>query len=150
MADHSSNLVSFNSILWADAELIGFMANYDVAVVTIKESTGLFRDVICRGYIGYELPGFWDEIVIDRGELLDRDTFLNTCRQRISDCFGGNPLNSGCDERNGRVFSQLKIHLSDGCALNIAFGKLEVSTSRDVREAPSCNAADHSREAAGD
>jgi hypothetical protein len=127
MIGHSNSLASFNAILWADAELLGFAANYDAVVVTIKESTGLVRDIKCRGYIGYELIGFWDEVVIELGELLEEDSFLSACKQRIWGRFADDPPNSGCEARNGRAFGLLRITMTDGSILNVACALIETS-----------------------
>lgn len=126
MTGHSKSFASFNDILWADAELVSLATDYDAIVVTIKESTGLVREIICRGYIGHELVGFWDEVVIERGELLQDDIFLSVCKQRIWDRFAGNPVDSGSEARNGREFILLKITMTDGCVLNLVCGLVEV------------------------
>jgi hypothetical protein len=125
MIGHFNNSVMFENILWVDAELKEFKINYDLVEMTLKESSGLERQVVCHGHIGYRLIGFWDEIIIEKGELLTSGAFLSECEKKISTNLII-PMESGCEVRNEKNFSLLKITLIDGCEIEIVFSALEV------------------------
>lgn len=60
---------SLAEVLWADAGLDHVRFDYDRLVITVTETTGRNVRVICDGYIGVSLEGFWDESVAPRHRL---------------------------------------------------------------------------------
>jgi hypothetical protein len=106
-------------VLWADAELRGVRIDYDAIEMEVRESTGLVRIVRCEGYIGYSICGFWDEVVVERAELLDRHEFIDKCVKDIARRFGLEWPETGNAYRNAKTWRALVIHLSDGARLEV-------------------------------
>jgi hypothetical protein len=111
---------NIHDVLWADAEIQSISIDYHSVTVALLEATGRTRAVRCRGYIGYQLVGFWDEIVVERAELSDADPFLDQCRQQLRSTFGKDLPPTGDEFRNQRSWSVLSIHLADGTRLLVA------------------------------
>lgn len=126
MAGLSKAIDAFNRILWADAEIVGVNIDYGDLSLTIRESMGTQKKVICAGYVGYELVGFWDEVVIVRAELSPRGVFLDRCMSSIAQRLGTDLPPSGSEARNCDQVMQLVVSLHDGCQLNVAMKDLRV------------------------
>ena len=112
-----------SDVLWADAEIQSVRADYDTVCIELRESTGRKRVVKCCGHIGYQLIGFWDEIVVERAEFVETDPFLDDCIQAIKRAHGEQRLESGDPIRNRGTWSVLLIHLADGAVLRVAAGQ---------------------------
>lgn len=110
----------FRSILWADSELLGIAIDYSDLTLTIRESTGLLRRVICRGYVGYKAVGFWDEIVITKAALEGQGEFLDSCLADLTRRLGRDRPPSGSESRNCESGMQLTLTLGDNCQINVA------------------------------
>lgn len=126
MAGLSKARDAFNCILWPDAEIIGVNIGYGDLCLTIRESTGTEKKVVCAGYVGYELVGFWDEVVIVSAELSLRGVFLDRCMSSITQRLGTDLPLSGSEARNCDQGMQLVVSLDDGCQLNVAMKDLLV------------------------
>lgn len=124
MIGHSESWVEFRNVLWRDAEILSLSVDYDDVTLTLRESSGLMRHVICEGYIGYSTIGFWDEVIIERAELENQGDYLTSCLGSISKRLGSEPAPSGNQLRNLGSFIQLMIVLSDDCRIEIAMSKL--------------------------
>jgi hypothetical protein len=111
---------AFRNILWSDAELLSIAIDYANLSLTIRESTGQLRRVICEGYIGYQTLGFWDEIVISKAELESEGKFLECCVKSLDGRLGTNRPESGSEARNRQASLQLTITFSDECRLFVA------------------------------
>jgi hypothetical protein len=112
-----------SDVVWTDAEIQSVRADYDTVCIELLESTGRRRVVKCRGHIGYQLVGFWDEIVVERAEFVERDPFLDDCIRAIRRANGEQPMESGDPIRNKRTWRVLLIHLADGAVLRVAAGQ---------------------------
>jgi len=66
------------------------------------------------------MTGFWDEVVVERAEILCDDPFLQECVRSLEVRYGQKLPNTGSPERNRRSWNVLKIYLSDGAVLKIA------------------------------
>ncbi len=69
----------------------------DIAFTETTERSGR---LICEGYLGYELAGFWDEMIIEAVELTANGPFLARCLTNLADLIGANPSASGRPVRN--------------------------------------------------
>jgi len=125
MNDHAS-AAALAEICWPDAELQCVTVDYDAVVLRVRESAGSVRTLRAEGHIGYNLVGFWDEVVIDRAELSDNHPGLDACVERIQRRLGANWLDSGNVARNGRRWFALLLHLSDGAVLEVFAARLQV------------------------
>jgi hypothetical protein len=110
----SSNEASLNGVLWPDAELMEVKVDYDSVSLTVRESTGTTKCVRADGYIGYCLIGFWDEIVVERAELVLTHPSIDQCLASLRERLGQHPPSSGNTARNRFDFAALLLHISDG------------------------------------
>jgi hypothetical protein len=115
-----------SDVLWPDAELCRIDIDYGDLRLVLRESSGLIKQVICEGYLGYELVGFWDEIVVANAELVDSGPFLDRCMSSIMHRLGTSPFPSGSEARNRERVMQLILTFGDGCQLNVATKGLRV------------------------
>jgi hypothetical protein len=126
MTGRSSVDLAFGQVLWPDSEIESIYVDYDAVSIKVLESTGSTKIVRARGYIGYSVIGFWDEVVIERAELFAQHPFIDACRDDITRRLGTIWTDSGCPSRNGRSWLALLVHLSDGSVIQVAAADLEV------------------------
>ncbi len=126
MSGLSETADALKSVLWPDAEILRVEIDYGNLHLSIRESTGKKRRLIFEGYLGYELVGFWDEVVVEQAELSRNGAFLDRCRASILRRIGATPFASGCDARGLQHALQLVVTLGDGCQLCIAFNAIQV------------------------
>jgi hypothetical protein len=119
MPGHSEHS-PLSEVLWPDAEVQSISIDYHDISIQLVESTGRRLVVIGSGYIGYQLTGFWDEVVVERAELSNIDPFLDECLRRHSQAHGRHPSPSGDPTRNLGTWKVLIIHFSDGIQLRVA------------------------------
>jgi len=112
-------------VLWADAELEKVVVEYDSVTLLLCESNGIRKRVVCRGHVGLELPGFWDEVIVECGDILGDDPFLVRCQTAIQERFRNTPPTTGNDDRNTNAFRLLKLTLVDGTVLKVAAARFE-------------------------
>jgi hypothetical protein len=122
----SSSTTAYHNVLWADAELLGIVANYENLSLTLRESTGQVRRIVCEGYLGYEALGVWDEVVVAHARLSAEGSFLTRCIASIERRLGPTRLPSGSEARNGSTTMELTIVLSDGCEVRVAMKGLHI------------------------
>ena len=79
----SSAPTAYSNVLWTDAELLGVTVDYENFSLTLRESTGQIRRVVCEGYIGYEALGVWDEIVVAEAHLDVVGPLLSRCIESL-------------------------------------------------------------------
>lgn len=124
MTGHSDEIMT--SILWTDAELDGIQIDFNELVIRLTEPSKRIRQVRCKGYIGYSLIGFWDEIVIQNVELLDTSDFQLSCLHRLTQRYGETYPDTGDPTRNRRTYRTLSIELIDGTVLDIVAAEFTV------------------------
>jgi hypothetical protein len=107
-------------VLWADAELESLSCDYDAVRITLRETTGRLVTVQADGPIGFELSGLWDEVIVERGQLLPDDTFSQRCWLAVQHRLGSDVPDSGSAARNTRRFTTLVVRLIDGAELRVA------------------------------
>lgn len=105
------------NILWADAELEGVHVNYSDVLLRIRESTKRKVDLRCLGHIGLSIEGFWDEVIIESGELIAAHPYMDRCLESVRERLGPNLPNTGSPSRNKKDFSTLVIRFIDGAQL---------------------------------
>lgn len=121
---------SYRNVLWADAELLGVTADYDSLSLTLRESTGEVRRIVCEGCIGYEAIGVWDEIVVAEARLNVGGPFLTRCIEELERRLGATRPPSGSQARNGRTTMELTVVLSDGCEIRVAMNGLRLEDAK--------------------
>jgi len=131
MTGLSNATSTLHQVLWADAELGRLEVDYDDLCLVVRESTGTMKRVICEGYLGFELAGFWDEVVIMSAEVVAGGPFLDRCLSSLDRRLGHSPLASGSEARNRERAMQLVLTLDDGCQLNVAMKGLWVEGAND-------------------
>jgi hypothetical protein len=117
-------------IRWADAQLSGVVASYERCEFEITETSGRRVRVVAAGHIGFQLIGFWDEIVIESADIVPAHPFAERCLQSISERLGEPAPSSGSPERNAGDFSTLVVSLSDGAVLLCTAAEFHVETGR--------------------
>ena len=115
-----------HDVLWPDASLESVTIDYDAVFVRIRGSTGTFKDICCRGYIGYKMVGCWDEMIIDRAELVEDDDAIRECAKAITDRMGNNWGEAGSPARNTRTFAAFRVHFIDSSVLAVVAGEFSV------------------------
>ncbi len=113
--------LTFESVSWADAELEEISVDYDQVVISVTEPThGDTRKIVCRGHIGFELLGFWDEAVVESVQVTDRHALLDRSLEKLNQHYPRGAPESGQPQRNLRTWSVLIVTLSDGAELRVA------------------------------
>lgn len=125
MTGHSKD--NFKGFLWADAEFDTISIDYDEIIITITETaSSRSRKIHCRGYIGYKLEGFWDEVVIEKGDLVSEDGFLTDCINNLEKRYPSSLPETGQTERNRQEWRVLIVKFSDGAEMKIVANKFYV------------------------
>lgn len=127
MTGHSN--FQLNDVLWADAELEKMEIDYGNVRISITESTEREIKISFKGYIGYSLTGFWDEIVIEKFVLHENHPFLDSCTKELEKKYGKNLPPSGDDVRNKKEWLLSELCLSDGTSIFIVANAAEVIES---------------------
>ena len=112
MTDHSDNGIKGDIILWADASLESIQADYEEFAIRVREDTGGIKLLRCIGYIGFQMVGFWDEMIIETATLHSQHPFLAECERRLKQSPQG-----GSKTRTATGNRLLEITLIDGCRL---------------------------------
>jgi hypothetical protein len=108
-------------VSWADAELENISIDYDEIKISLLEfASRQVRVIRCHGYIGYQLLGFWDEVVVETLDVVDNHGFLLCCKENLSNRYPNGLPTTGQSYRNNRVWSVLVVGLSDGTELLVA------------------------------
>ncbi len=124
MTGHSN--FNLQDILWSDAEIEKIEIDYSDVIVTITESTNRERKIKFKGYIGYSVSGFWDEIVIDKCVIHENHDFLQQCILELEKKYGRNIPDSGDDFRNQKSWKLVEICLSDETSILIVANDTKV------------------------
>lgn len=127
MTGRSETDLALGHVLWPDATLEHVAADYDTVVLRIRESTGIERRIRCEGHIALSIEGFWDEVIVERAELVSEHVAIERATNSISRRFGANWLASGNEERNSRRWLALIVHLADGCTLEVVAARFWVA-----------------------
>jgi hypothetical protein len=103
------------NVRWPDASVCGIHCDYDAFSVEIQEAgqrKSAAKLVRCLGFLGFQLIGFWDEIIIHAARIHSNHDFITQCEQSVV-----NQLPSGSAERAVTGNHLLEIELIDGCRL---------------------------------
>lgn len=123
MSEPFEKIEDLKTILWPDAALQKFEANFERAVLHFIDTASVERLIYCEGYIGFQLIGFWDEVIIEKATLYSHHSFITQCESRLK-VFApsGEPLRS---QKENRV---LEVTFIDGCALLICANAFNCKT----------------------
>src|SRR6266853_1673435 len=83
MSGRSINAIEGEVILWADASLERIDAGYEEFIIRIREDTDSTKLLRCLGYIGFQIVGFWDEVIIETATLHSNHPFIADCERRL-------------------------------------------------------------------
>ena len=126
MSGRSDIEAALRAVLWTDAELNGITVDYSDFSLLIRQGDDSLKRVVCEGYLGFELTGFWDEVVISKAEILESGSLLDRCAASLESRLGAKPLPSGSEERNRAVAVIFAVTFGDGCQLNVVMKGLRV------------------------
>lgn len=121
---------NIHSIRWADSEVVAIAINYDSVSISLIESDGNAKTVICDGYIGYKTCGFWDEMVIESGRIKEKHPFIEECVQIIEAKYKSDAPLTGNNTRNEQNWRLLEIMLLDGTPILVVCGGFSVVVDR--------------------
>ncbi len=127
MTGHSNFKLS--DVLWADAEIEKIEISYGDVLLTITESTEREKQISLKGYIGFSVAGFWDEIVVEKFLLHENHPFLDSCIQQLEKKYGKDLPPSGDESRNKKEWLLSEVCLSDGTSIFIVANGAEVIAS---------------------
>ena len=115
----------FAQLAWADAQLERIEVDYEVVILHIVDSRGARWRVVCGGYIGVEIAGFWDESIIDLADLLEDDPFMGRCLANLEARLGRERNESGSPARNAGRWRTLLVGLIDRMPIRIVANSFE-------------------------
>jgi hypothetical protein len=92
-----------------DANIDKIEIDYDEFTIHISESTSVNKRVHCLGYIGFQIVGFWDEMIIETAKIHSDHAFILDCESRIMQ-----DLESGSKYRKKAGNRLLEVVLIDG------------------------------------
>jgi len=103
------------NVRWPDSSIRGISVDYDALKVEIQEG-GKFnldtRTLFCLGFLGFQMIGFWDEVIIRDAKIYSEHHFIAKCEHRVKQ-----QLPSGSIERSVEGNSLFEMELIDGCKL---------------------------------
>lgn len=108
-------------VLWADARVEQLIFDFDAVTLHITEDTGRRVLLRCEGQIGFHVDWFWDEMIIERAELLSSDPRLDACIARLP-----SGADTGNEARDQRQWLALRVHLIDGCEIEVFAARFQV------------------------
>jgi hypothetical protein len=103
------------NIRWHDASVRGISCDYDVFNVEILEDEKhghATKTLCCLGFLGFQMVGFWDEVIIHDARICASHDFISQCEHRVM-----TQLPSGSIERVATGNLLLELELIDGCKL---------------------------------
>lgn len=112
MTGHSNNIFEGETILWPDASLGEMAAGYEDFTIRVREEAGGKKVVRCLGYIGFQMLGFWDEVIIETATVHSNHSFISECERRLKSL-----PETGAKTRAAAGNQLLEITLIDGCKL---------------------------------
>lgn len=116
------------NVRWPDASIRGISVDYDALKVEIQESGKPKLDtktLICLGFLGFQMIGFWDELIIRDAKVYSEHDFIAQCEERVK-----LQLPSGSVERSLTGNLLFEIELIDGCKLWVCAKRFVVESSK--------------------
>jgi hypothetical protein len=112
MSDNSDKNIHGGPILWPDTLLEKIELEYDELVIHVREESGRSRRVRCLGYIGFQMIGFWDEVIVETATMLAIHPFIEDCERRLESL-----PESGSRSRATKGNLLLEVLFIDSCKL---------------------------------
>ena len=116
-------------VLWPDAHVDRLVIDFDDFKILLKPDAGQRLWLVCGGYVGYEVIGFWDEVIVESISVSDTGAFLDRCAARLTERLGDLPVASGSPARNARHLMQLDVKFIDGCQMTVAMNALGIQSA---------------------
>jgi len=108
------------SISWADASLEKIETTYDDVALLLREDGGARRLLHCLGYVGFQMVGFWDEVIIEKATICSDHPFIAECERRLERL----PA-SGTNTRHPTGNRLLEVTFIDGCRLWVCANRFQ-------------------------
>jgi len=112
MYGHINTTLQGDPIFWADASLERLDAGYEEFAIYVREDSGVPKKIRCIGFIGFQMIGFWDEIIIETANIHITHPFIGDCEHRIKLL-----PETGTETRFASKNLLLEISFIDGCKL---------------------------------
>ena len=101
-----------DSIRWADASLEKIETTYDKVALHLCEDSGQRKLLHGLGHIGFQMIGFWDEMIIEKAAVSSDHPFIAECERRVERL----PA-TGTNARRPTGNRLLEVTFIDGCRL---------------------------------
>ena len=124
MTGDSNNNIQGDPILWPDASLERIDAGYEEFTIRVQEDTGGIKTIRCLGYTGFQMVGFWDEVIIETAMIHSDHPFIIDCERRVKAL-----PETGSKTRTATGNQLLEIILIDGCKLWVCAHQFVASTA---------------------
>lgn len=118
-----------NEINWTDSSLLDVKMDYDDVVLRVQEEAAAIWQIRFHGYIGFEVTGFWDELIIDHFQIYDHHPYIDECHEGIRNRTGAKSLSqsaSGCPARNQDSKNLFELTLIDECKFCVVYSSYTV------------------------
>lgn len=102
-----------SEILWNDATVDRIDQDFEAVRIKITDSNGVKCEIVCAGYIGISVVGFWDEAIVRSARIVRSHAFIDDSIDAIAKRLGASWVDSGSPSRNTRDWSLLEITLID-------------------------------------
>ncbi|MEI9961405.1 MAG: hypothetical protein WDM76_09855 [Limisphaerales bacterium] len=112
MNGHSNTKIEGKSIFWPDSSIKKLEAGYEEFIIEIHDDMGGKKFLHCIGYVGFQMIGFWDEVIVEKAMLHVSHQFIDDCEQRLKQL-----PQSGSTARITTGNRMLEILFIDGCKL---------------------------------
>ncbi len=109
-----------------DATIEAIQVDYEAVCLVVAKESGDRSKIRCEGHIGLRLVGFWDDVTIESGDIVEDHPFLVECEQRLPRTPAGSIPESGNAARNSGPYRVLRILLIDGCEILVCAVRFEV------------------------
>jgi hypothetical protein len=70
-------------ILWADSDLEKVEVTYDDVALHLREDVGGRKLLRCLGHIGFQMVGFWDEMIVEKAAIFADHSFIADCERGL-------------------------------------------------------------------
>lgn len=112
MTGHFKNGIQGEPILWPDASLERMDVGYEEFTIRVREDAGGVKVIRCIGYTGFQMVGFWDEVIIETANFHSNHPFIGDSESRLKSL-----PETGSQMRTRIGNRLLEIVLIDGCKL---------------------------------
>jgi hypothetical protein len=114
-------------VSWSDATVQRVELDYDDATIHLVESSGSSVVVRCVGFVSFEVPALWDEMILASAATSDSSPRIDKALAEVAERNGGSPPRpSGSPARNQLTWWLLDLNFIDGTTWHCVAHDVEV------------------------